>query len=106
MAEAKDRLEADLATLSRELMPVDGLPIEQLPAPQALGRAALGGLQQLIRIIEQPLDLDDLKQQRLVGDMSVAACKLFMRAAEGEFQARKQGALEQLLAEIRAAKEK
>jgi hypothetical protein len=62
----------------------------------------------LIRIIEEPLQMglepEALKQRRLIGDMSLGAGKLYMRAAEGEFQQRKAGALDQLLEEIRVAK--
>ena len=69
---------------------------------EALGRAALSGSYQLIRIIEQELDFNDLKQQRLIGDMSAVALRLFVRAADGEYKARQTDALGELLAEIRA----
>src|SRR5262249_23186340 len=58
--------------------------IESLSLPEALG-AALSGINQLIRIIEQPLDPAVLKQQRLIGEMSLGAGRLYMSAAEGEF---------------------
>ena len=90
-----------------EALPSDVLqrPIEELSPAQALGRAALSGSHQLIRIIEQPLDMNDLKQQRLIGDMAGTALRLFVRAAEGEFQARRDDVLGQLLAAIKAEKE-
>jgi hypothetical protein len=70
-----------------------------------LGRAALSGLQQLIRIIEQPLDLrEDItayKQQRLIGDMAVAAGKLYMRAAEGAFRQKRDTELVKLLERLK-----
>ena len=76
--------------------------ITELRPAEALGRAALSGSYQLIRIIEQELDFNDLKQQRLIGDMSAVALRLFVRAADGEYKARQTDALGELLAEIRA----
>lgn len=78
--------------------------IESLAPATALGRAALSGLRQLIRIIEQPLDLGDLKQQRLIGDMSLGASRLLARAAEGEFRGRRSDTIDRLLREIAAEK--
>jgi hypothetical protein len=99
--EAKRSLEVEARALEARL-PADVMtaPIEGLPAAAALGRAALSGIYQLIRIVEQPLDLADLKQQRLIGDMALGASKLLARAAEGEFRARKSNAIEELLAQI------
>jgi hypothetical protein len=110
MAErAKRELVARAAELEAHL-PADVMtqPVESLAPAEALGRAALSGIHQLIRIIEEPLAMglepEALKQRRLIGDMSLGAGKLYMRAAEGEFQQRKAGALDQLLEEIRVAK--
>ena len=111
MAEqAKRELVARAVELEARL-PADVMtrPVESLAPAEALGRAALSGIHQLIRIIEEPLQMglepEALKQRRLIGDMSLGAGKLYMRAAEGEFQQRRPGALDELLAEIRAAKE-
>jgi len=67
-----------------------------------------------VRIIEQPLRLrgkrqipiQELKVQRLVGDMALAANKLFARVAEGELRGRQADALGKLLEEIAAARTK
>jgi hypothetical protein len=82
---AKETLGRAVAELEAAI-PVDTrtLPVEELTGAQALGRASLAGLHQLIRIIEQPIDPDDLKQQRLIGDMALGANKLLQRHAQGE----------------------
>jgi hypothetical protein len=84
-------------------LPVDvrSLPIEELTGPQALGRASLLGLHQLCRIVEQPLDMDNLKQQRLIGDMALGANKLLKSHAEGE---RNHDLIGRLLAALEAEK--
>lgn len=102
-----DRAKVVLLAQAGELeagLPADIMerPVESLPPAAALGRAALSGLRQLIRIIEQPLNLEDLKQQRLLGDMSLGAVKMLARTAEGEFRARRSDAIEKLLAQIAA----
>jgi hypothetical protein len=86
------------------VLPVDvrRLPIEELTAPQALGRASLMGLHQLVRIVEQPLDPENLKQMRLIGDMALGANKLLQKHAEGE---RNHDLIGKLLAAIAAEKE-
>lgn len=97
------RQEAELATAIGDAMT---RPIDDLTPPEALGRATLSGIRRLIEIVEQPVDLSDLKQQRLIGDMALGAAKLYMRAAEAEFRGRQQGELVELLeklAEIRRA---
>jgi hypothetical protein len=108
---------AVLVEAGRELeaaLPADILtrPIESLSPAQALGRAALSGTHQLVRIIEQPIAVrenaedappkaDELKLQRLVGDMSNVALKALRRNATTE---RASDGLAELLAEIRAEK--
>jgi len=84
-------------------VPVDvrTLPVEDLTPPQALGLGSLLGLQQLVRIVRQPLDLDSLKQQRLIGDMALGMNKLLQRHAEGE---RSHDLIGKLLAAIEAEK--
>jgi len=83
--EAKLNLDRAIVELEATLPPdVRDLPIDQLTAPQALGRASLVGLHQLVRIVEQPLDFENLKQLRLVGDMALGANKLLQRHAQGE----------------------
>jgi hypothetical protein len=78
-------------------------PLEEMSAPELLRETARQGLLRLREIVSQPLDLQDLKQQRLVGDMAVATCRLFMRAAEGELQARRRdGDLSALMTRINA----
>jgi len=77
------------------------VPIESLSAPQALGRVSLSGLYQLARIVEQPLDMDNLKQQRLIGDMALGANKLLKSHAEGE---RNHDLIGRLLAALEAEK--
>ena len=77
-------------------------PVEAMNPAELLGATSLQGLRRLHEIVSEPLDPDDLKQRRLVGDMAVAVNKLFMRAAEGEFRARRDDALGRLLALIAA----
>lgn len=113
--EAKATMASAIAGLE-SVMPtgVMSKPIEELTAPEALGRASLSGLYQLVRLIEQPLDVrqkrdhqvlpHELKVQRLVGDMALAANKLFARVAEGELRGRQADALGRLLEEIAAAR--
>jgi hypothetical protein len=111
--EAKQLVVAGARDLA-EALPSDVLtrPVESLSPAEALGRAALSGSYQLIRIIEQPLERDengnlmDLKQQRLVGDMSAVALRLFVRAAGDEMRSRSDDVLGRLLAAIQADKEK
>ena len=90
-----------------EALPTDILqrPIESLSPAQALGRAALSGSYQLIRIIEQELDMNDLKQQRLIGDMAGTALRLVMRAGERGDQGRTNDVLGELLKAIKAEKD-
>ncbi len=104
-----ERAKAELVRAAGELeaaLPAEVItrPIESLSAPEALGRASLSGLHQLARLIEEPLDPDDVKQRRLIGDMALGVNRLFMRAAEGEFRARHDDVLGKLLKSIRAEK--
>jgi hypothetical protein len=100
--EAKVVLQQGIVELETAL-PVDvrRLPIEELTAPQALGRASLMGLYQLVRIVEMELDPENLKQMRLIGDMALGANKLLQRHAEGE---RSHDLIGKLLAAIEAEK--
>lgn len=59
-------------------------PVDNMTPAELLARASVRGLQQLYAIIDAPLDPDDVKQRRLIGDMAFAANKLFQRAASGE----------------------
>jgi hypothetical protein len=101
-----------------EVLPADILTrdVATLSPAEALGRAALSGTHQLVRIIEQPLDLregdpkvvpppkaDELKLQRLIGEMSNIAINALRRNATKEHD---DTALDELLAEIRAEKAK
>lgn len=106
LVEARRELEG---ALPRDILTRD---IKTLTPAEALGRAALSGTHQLVRIIEQPLDLrenkedappksDELKLQRLIGDMSNIALNALRRGASAE---RAGDALGELLAEIRAEK--
>lgn len=76
-------------------------PLEEMTLPEVAGLASLEGVRQLYRIISQPLDFDDPKQMRLVGDMSLGINRLFLRAAESERQG---DVLGRLLALIEADK--
>jgi hypothetical protein len=109
MAErAKEEISQEIVELEAAL-PSDVMtrPIGELTPAEALARVSLKGLRRLDEIMTVPVtDQMDVREKRLIGDMAVAACKMFMRAAEGEFQARKAGALDELLAEIREAKAK
>src|SRR5262249_24873817 len=78
-------------------------PIESLAPAEALGRAALAGLHQLIRLIEQPIAESDVKQQRLIGDLALGVNRLFVRAAGAEFRDRRNDALQELLRDVAAA---
>ena len=112
---AKAQLNTAIVEMKGSIMPeIMEKPVAELTAPEALARASLSGLQQLVRIIEQPLDLraesgdivmpHELKMQRLVGDMAFGANRLFARVAEGELRGRQADALGKLLAEIASAK--
>jgi hypothetical protein len=46
------------------------------------------------------IDPTDLKQQRLIGDISLGTLKLNVRVAEGQYRAKRDGALAQLLADL------
>lgn len=104
--EAKVHLGAQVDELSAQLpATVMDRPHDLLMPAEALGRAAMSGLHRLIEIVETPLDKDDLKQMRLIGDMALGACKLFMRAAEGEFRQRNSDNLGKLLEMLRKESE-
>ncbi len=97
MDEARDKIASDIVTLEAALPGLaSGSPGEQL------GRAAISGLTKLEQIIALPLNEDDPKQMRLIGDMSLGVCKLFQRAAEGAFRAQEGNALLQLLEQLKA----
>jgi len=100
--EAKATL-GELVTVLEAALPADvcDLPIDDLTAPQALGRASLVGARQLVRIVELPLDPENLKQMRLIGDMALGANKLLARHAQGE---RNHDMIGRLLAAIEAEK--
>lgn len=73
---------------------------ERLPAQShgaKLARSASVGLDQLEAIICEPLDPDDVKQRRLVGDMALAVNKLFFQAAAQAYQARRDDDLARLI---------
>ena len=74
-----------------------------MPPAQVAAAASLKGLQQLYRIIDQPLDYQDMKQMRLVGDMALGVNRLFMKAAKEE---REGDVLTTLLDIIKAEKAK
>ena len=78
---------------------VPALPA-QGSAADLLSHAAHQGLQRLYEIVSTPVDWDDLKQVRLIGDMALGVSRLALRAAEGEFRARRDDALTRLLEEI------
>ncbi len=100
--EAKVTITHAIAELEAQF-PADvrNLPVEELSAPQALGRASLMGLHQLVRIVEMELDPDNLKQLRLIGDMALGANKLLQQHAEGE---RNKDLIGKLLAAMEAEK--
>lgn len=87
-------------------------PVGEMNAAELLGATSLEGLRRLYELVSLPLEPpcdDNLKRQRLVGDMALGVNKLFMRAAEGEFRARRDDALTRLLeqiAEERAARDR
>ncbi len=115
--EAKRHMAQEIAKLEAALPPdILKRKVETLSAPEALGRASLSGFHKLVHLIEQPIvvrkrrkdpppSIEELKLQRLVGDMSLGAGKLFARVAEGQLRAREGDALERLLAEITLARE-
>ncbi len=59
-------------------------PVEAMLPAELMGAAAVKGLRQLYAILDQPLDPDDLKQQRLIGDMALGVNKLLARHVERE----------------------
>ncbi len=103
MAEqAKTVLTTAIVELEAALPPnILSIPVEELTGPQALGRASLSGSRQLVRIIEQQLDMENLKQQRLVGDMAGVALRQLERHAQGE---RTHDLIGKLLAALEAEK--
>ncbi len=72
-------------------------PVTAMSAAEALGATSLKGLQRLYEIVCEPLNPEDLKQRRLVADVAIAANKLFMQAAEGQFRQRRDDAVVELL---------
>jgi hypothetical protein len=100
--EAKMVLQQGIAEMEAAL-PLDALRlrVEELTAAQALGRASLVGLHQLVRIVEMPFEPENLKQMRLIGDMALGVNKLLQRHAEGE---RSHDLIGKLLAAIEAEK--
>lgn len=83
---------------------VAALPPAPLPQGASTGEllslATTEGVKRLYEIVTRPIDWDELKQVRLIGDMSLGVSRLAMRAAEGEFRARRDDALTMLLEEI------
>ena len=92
---------AVLAPLIDELPAVDK-PVEQMSPAELLGMTSREGLLRLYELLRRPLDAEDLKAQRLVGDMALGVNRLLMRAAEGEFRARRDDALARVLEQIAA----
>ncbi len=100
--QAKETITTAIVELEEALPPdIMKVPVEMLTAPQALGRASLVGLHQLVRIVEQKIIKKDLKQQRLIGDMALGANKLLQRHAQGE---RNHDLIGKLLAALEAEK--
>ena len=96
--QAKDRLPADIVALSEA-----SAMLPQGSSGQQLAEVALKGLRRLEEIIDMPLDQDNPKQMRLVGDMALGVCKLFQRAAEGAFKAQQGNTLVALLEALKEA---
>lgn len=67
-----------------------------------LTEAARAGVRQLHAIITQPLDMENLKQQRLVGDMALAAMRLLARVQEAQFRHQHQDRVMEVLERIAA----
>ncbi len=105
--QAKERLRMASQEIRAHLpTEVEAMPSSELTAPQRLRKAALLGLDRLTEILEVPVSEHmDMKRQRLAGDMALGVCKLFMRAAEAEFRARKDDTVGRLLQELLAAEE-
>lgn len=97
----RGRLEGMAQELEAAL-PVDVMTADPatLSAPDALGRAELSAIRQLIRIVELPVDEDDLKQMRLIADVALGTTRLSARVSESRLQARKTDVLEGLLARL------
>lgn len=105
IAKAKRQLEIALEMQApAPLTPETAASVPALPAQGSaadlLSHAAHQGLQRLYEIVSTPVDWDDLKQVRLIGDMALGVSRLALRAAEGEFRARRDDALTRLLEEI------
>lgn len=100
--EAKAKVSHAIVELEAAVPPdVRNLPIEELTAPQALGRASLSGLYQLIRIIEQPIDPENLKHMRIIGDMALGANRLLQKHGT---DARKLNLIDKLIDAMEAEK--
>jgi hypothetical protein len=98
-AEAAERLAIVVAELGQKI--VEHRASEALPsAASVLNEAAYQGASRLLEICSMPIDMEQPKVARLIGDMSAAVLRLDMRVVEGEYRARRDGAMAALLAEI------
>ena len=68
-----------------------------------LSRVASAGLDRLEEIVNHALDWDDVKQVRLIGDMSLGSCKLLQRAAEAELQGQRVDRIGEILERLARA---
>lgn len=78
-------------------------PVEAMTASELLSETAMLGLRRLREIVSLPLDRDDPKQMRLIGDMSLGSIKVFQRAAEASLQAKQQDRIGEILERLAQA---
>jgi hypothetical protein len=91
-----------MASELEAMLPADVMTADPaaLSAPDALGRAELSAIRQLIKIVELPVDEGDIKQMRLIADVGLGITRLSARVSESRLQARKTDVLEGLLARL------
>lgn len=89
-------------------------PVDALAPGEVLGRLSLSAARNLLRIVEQPLimgnpaegEAGDLKQQRLVGDLSLGALRLGAQVQGSALRAQTDERIAQILETIYREREK
>lgn len=88
-------------------LPVVDKPVEAMNLPELMNDNARLALLRLREIISLPIsgELDDVKRDRLIGDMALGSAKLAVHVAEAEFAGRRADKLGELLERIAAIKD-
>lgn len=105
--EAKAAIERALVVAEAYTAPARHLSVDEMNPAELLATSAVLGLRRLHDILNRDLPDDmESKAARFVGDMALGVNKLFMRAAEAEFRAKRGDNLGKLLEMLREATEK